>query len=236
MENMFLRTAALLGNTAMQKLQGANIAIFGIGGVGGYTLEALVRSGVGNIDVFDNDTVDITNINRQIIATADNIGSKKTDEAIKRARSINPEINIKGYDIFYLPETADGIDLSVYDYIVDAVDTVSAKLELIVRAQQLNVPIISVMGAGNKTDATRLLVSDIYKTSGCPLARVMRTELKKRGIKRQQVVWSDETPRQPEFDLSKDNYKKRSPSSAVFVPACAGLIAAQVVVDYISKK
>ncbi len=236
MENIFLRTSALLGDTAMEKLGKSRVAVFGIGGVGGYTLEALVRSGVGNIDVFDNDTVDVTNLNRQIIATYDNIGNKKTDEAIKRAKAINPDINIKGFNVFYLPETADQIDLSVYDYVVDAVDTVSAKLELIVRAQKLNVPIISVMGTGNKTDATRLQMSDIYKTSGCPLARVMRTELKKRGIKKQQVVWSDEIPRKPIFDVSDENLKKRSPSSAVFVPACAGLIAAQVVVNTISNK
>lgn len=235
MENNFVRTAAILGEEAMQRLKKAHVAIFGVGGVGSYTLEALVRSGVGNIDVYDNDCVAESNINRQIIATSDNVGQKKTEAAVTRAKQINPQVNIAGYDIFYLPETADQIDLSKYDYIVDAVDTVAAKLELIARGKALGIPVISVMGTGNKLDPTRLKVDDIYATKGCPLARVMRSELRKRGIAAQKVVWSDEQPIKPNDLAELNNLGRPSPGSAVFVPATAGLIAASEVVKDIIK-
>ncbi len=235
MNNKFIRTAALLGEDAMEKLKNARVAVFGVGGVGSYTLEALVRSGVGNIDVYDNDTVAESNINRQIIATSCNIGDKKVDAAAERARQINPDININVYDIFYLPETADSVDLSKYDYIVDAVDTVAAKLEIIVRSKQLGVPVISVMGTGNKLDPTKLKVDDIYKTQGCPLARVMRSELRKRGVEALKVVWSGETPIKPNELAETKADGRKSPGSAVFVPATAGLIAASEVVKDIVK-
>lgn len=228
------RTALLLGDTSIEKIKNSRVAVFGVGGVGGYTLEALVRTGVGSIDVFDSDTVDITNFNRQILATDTELGNKKTDAAYHRAKAINKDVNIVKHDIFYLPETADSVDLSQYDYIVDAIDTVTAKIELIVRANQLNIPIISVMGTGNKLDATQLTVTDIYKTENCPLARVMRYELKKRGIEKLKTVWSPETPTKITVG---ENGAKHPPASAVFVPAAAGIIAAgEVVRDLIANK
>ena len=235
MDKKFIRTAALLGEESIQKLKNSRVAIFGVGGVGSYVLEALVRSGVGSIDVFDNDTVAESNINRQKIATSENIGVAKTDAAVLRAKQINPDINIKGFNLFYLPETADSVDLSQYDYIVDAVDTVAAKLELAERADRLGIPLISIMGTGNKLDPTALRVDDIYKTEGCPLARVMRTELRKRNIKKLKVVWSAETPIKPN-ELAETKADGRvSPGSTAFVPAAAGLIAASEVVRDIVK-
>ncbi len=225
MDRKFIRTVSLLGSESVEKLNISRVALFGVGGVGSYALESLVRSGVGNIDVFDNDTVDESNINRQIIATSLNVGEKKTDAAIKRAREINPDINITGYDIFYMPDTADGVDLTKYDYIIDAIDTVTAKLELIVRATDKNIPIISVMGTGNKMDPTAIKVSDIYKTSGCPLARVMRYELKKRGVKKLKTVWSSELPKK-HIEVSGTKSGRAAPASACFVPAAAGITAA----------
>ena len=231
MKDKFVRCEYLLGDNALECLKNKRVALFGVGGVGGYTLEALVRTGVGNIDVFDSDTVDITNFNRQILAVDSELGNKKTDAAYHRAKAINKGVNIVKHDVFYLPETADSVDLSVYDYIVDAIDTVTAKIELIVRATNLNVPIISVMGTGNKLDATRLTVSDIYKTENCPLARVMRYELKKRGVRKLKTVWSPEIPAKITVD---EDGKKHSPASAVFVPAAAGIIAAgEVIKDLI---
>ncbi|MBQ2746501.1 MAG: tRNA threonylcarbamoyladenosine dehydratase [Clostridia bacterium] len=231
MKDKFVRCEYLLGDNALERLKNKRVALFGVGGVGGYTLEALVRTGVGNIDVFDSDTVDITNFNRQILAVDSELGNKKTDAAYHRAKAINKDVNIVKHDVFYLPETADSVDLSVYDYIVDAIDTVTAKIELIVRATNLNVPIISVMGTGNKLDATRLTVSDIYKTENCPLARVMRYELKKRGVRKLKTVWSPEIPAKITVD---EEGKKHSPASAVFVPAAAGIIAAgEVIKDLI---
>lgn len=234
MNNMFSRTASLLGEEAIQKLQKSKVAVFGIGGVGSYTLEALARSGVGNIDVFDCDRVDITNLNRQIIATNENIGNKKTDEAIKRAKLINENINIRGFDIFYDEKTAEDINLSEYGFIVDAIDSVSSKIELIVRAREKGVPIISCMGTGNKLDPTKIRIDDIYKTSVCPLARVMRSELKKRGIKKLPVVWSDEIPIESKATDTKADGKK-APASAVFVPAAAGIAIASFAVKEIIK-
>lgn len=235
MDKKFVRTAALLGEESMQKLKNSRVAIFGVGGVGSYVLEALVRSGVGSIDVFDNDTVAESNINRQIIATSENIGVAKTDAATLRAKQINPDINIKGFNLFYLPDTADSVDLSQYNYVVDAVDTVAAKLELAERADRLGIPLISIMGTGNKLDPTALRVDDIYKTEGCPLARVMRTELRKRNIKKLKVVWSAETPIKPNELAEKKADGRVSPGSTAFVPATAGLIAASEVVKDIVK-
>lgn len=235
MDKKFIRTAAILGEKSIEKLNNSHVAIFGVGGVGSYVLEALVRSGVGNIDIFDNDTVAESNINRQIIATSENIGVAKTDAATLRAKQINPNINIKGFNLFYLPETADSVDLLQYNYVIDAVDTVAAKLELAVRCEKLGIPLISIMGTGNKLDPTALRVDDIYKTEGCPLARVMRTELRKRNIKKLKVVWSAETPIKPN-ELAETKADGRvSPGSTAFVPAAAGLIAASEVVKDIVK-
>ena len=234
MDRKFIRTISLLGRESVDKLNNSTVALFGVGGVGSYALESLVRSGVGNIDVFDNDTVDESNINRQIIATSLNVGEKKTDAAIKRAREINPNINITGYDIFYMPDTADGVDLTKYDYIIDAIDTVTAKLELIVRAKDKSIPIISVMGTGNKMDPTAIKVSDVYKTLGCPLARVMRYELKKRGIKKLKTVWSSELPKK-QIEVGETKPGRTAPASACFVPAAAGITAAAEVVKDLIK-
>ena len=198
MENQFIRTQLLLGEAGMQRLAKARVAVFGIGGVGGHTAEALARSGVGTLDLIDNDTVCVSNLNRQIIATYETIGMDKTDAAKERIRQISPGTAVNIYKTFFLPETADQFDFSCYDYVVDAIDTVTGKLEIILRAQAAGVPVISCMGAGNKLDATAFRVADIYETSGCPLARVMRRELKKRGVKKCKVVYSTEnalTPR-----------------------------------------
>ncbi|MBQ8301588.1 MAG: tRNA threonylcarbamoyladenosine dehydratase, partial [Clostridia bacterium] len=188
MTNRFSRTQMLLGEEAMKKLNNAHVAVFGVGGVGGYAVEALVRSGVGKIDIFDNDTVSITNINRQIIATSDTIDRAKVDVMKERALSINPDVIINAHNCFYMPDNADEYDFSEYSYIIDAVDTVTAKLEIIMRADRLGIPVISSMGTGNKLDPTQFEVADIYKTSVCPLARTMRRELKKRGVNKLKVV------------------------------------------------
>lgn len=232
MSDIFARTQMLLGKSGMEKLKNAHVAVFGVGGVGGYAIEALVRSGVGKIDIFDNDTVNITNINRQIIALEDTVGEYKVDVMKKRALQINPEIEINAYNCFYTADNADEYDFSKYSYIIDAIDTVSAKIELIVRANKANIPIISCMGAGNKLDATRFEVSDIYKTSVCPLARTMRRELKNRGIKKLKVVYSKEEP--IKTNIIDDETKKAIPGSVAFVPSVAGLImAGEVIKDLI---
>lgn len=233
----FVRTEMLLGVETMKKLQKAHVAVFGIGGVGGYVVEALARSGVGNFDLIDNDTVALSNLNRQIIATHSALGKYKVDVMKERILDINPEANVKVHKCFYLPENADKFDFSNYTYIVDAIDTVTAKLELIVRAKKAGVPIISSMGTGNKLDPTRLEVTDIYKTEMCPLARVMRTELKKRGIQKLKVVYSKEPP----IKVQKDNFHqitsvnsgriKDVPGSVAFVPSVAGLIIAGCVIQ-----
>lgn len=232
MLSRFQRTELLVGSSGMERLKNSRVAVFGVGGVGGYVVEALVRSGVGTIDVFDSDTVCITNLNRQIIATEDTIGQYKVDAVKERALSINPDVIINTYKCFYMPENADEYDLSVYDYIVDAIDTVKAKIELIMRAQAAGVPIISCMGAGNKMEASMFEVSDIYKTEMCPLAKTMRQELKKRHVKRLKVVYSKEKPIKPlQPDETDGGIKKRStPGSNAFVPAVAGLIAAGEVI------
>ena len=226
MQERFIRTQRIFGSDGMEKLKNARVAVFGVGGVGGYVVEALVRSGVGAIDVFDNDTVAESNINRQIIALSDTIGMDKVEVARLRAVAINPEIEFKAHKCFYMPDNADLYDLSEYTYIVDAIDTVTAKLELIVRAKAAGVPIISSMGTGNKVEASMLEVADIKKTEMCPLARTMRRELKKRGITELKVVYSKEMPQTP-----KDG--DRTPASTAFVPGAAGLIIAGEVVKWI---
>jgi tRNA A37 threonylcarbamoyladenosine dehydratase len=238
MTTQFSRTELLIGNKGIERLTKAHVAIFGIGGVGGYTLEALVRSGIGNIDIIDNDKVCLTNLNRQIIATRKTLGKYKVDVAKERILDINPDIKVNTYKTFYTPETADNFDFSQYDYIVDAIDTVVGKISLIEKAKEYNVPIICAMGAGNKMDATKLEVSDISKTSVCPLARVIRTELKKRKITKVKVVYSKEPPIKPKEQYSEKDCKKRQiPGSNSFVPSAAGLIiAGEVIKDLIEYK
>ena len=226
----FSRTELMLGEDAMKRLAATRVAIFGVGGVGGYALEALVRSGVGEIDVIDFDTVSESNINRQIIATEDSVGKYKVDVCRERALSINSEVKINAIRSFFSVDNADEFDLAKYDYIIDAIDTVSAKIELIVRSQAAGVKIISSMGAGNKLDPTRFEVSDVYKTSVCPLARVMRTELKKRGVKKLKVVYSKEEP----IKRTIDGNGRHAPGSIAFVPSVVGLIIAGEVIKDIA--
>lgn len=231
MEDIFARTKLIFGDTAMQKLEKSRVAVFGLGGVGGNAVEALVRSGVGNLDIFDNDTVSVTNLNRQIAALHSTVGCLKTDVIKKRACDINPNIKINAFNVFYMPENSHLFDFSQYDYIVDAIDTVTAKIELIMQAQKVNTPIISSMGTGNKLNPAMLEVSDIYKTSVCPLARVMRHELKKRGVKKLKVVYSKEVPFKPDFtNFSEKTAKKNIPASTAFVPPVAGILAASEVI------
>ncbi len=229
MKEIFTRTEKLFGEAGMKKLENAHVAVFGAGGVGGYVVEALVRSGVGHIDVIDKDVVDITNINRQIIATMDTIGQDKTDVICARARSINPDIDIKGIKCFFLPDTAQQFDFTIYDYVVDAIDNVTAKIELVMRCRESNTPIIASMGTGNKLDPSKLEITDIYKTSVCPLARVMRQELRKRQVARLDVLFSTETP------IHSEN-EPRTPGSTAFVPSSAGLLIASYVVRQLLKK
>ena len=251
MSNEFSRTQLLLGKEAMEKLSSSTVAVFGIGGVGTYVVEALARSGVGNFALFDDDKVCLTNINRQLIATRKTVGRKKVEVMAERIKEINPNANVAEHQVFYMPENADEYDLTGYDYIVDAVDTVTAKIELIVRAKINNVPIISSMGAGNKLNPTELEVSDIYKTSTDPLAKVMRHELKKRGIKDLKVVYSKEKPITPVDEdgsceescicppgaAGKCTQRRAIPGSVSFVPSVAGLIiASEVVKDIIGNK
>lgn len=219
----------------MQKLKESRVAVFGVGGVGGYTVEALVRSGVGKIDLIDNDCVCLTNINRQIIATHKTIGQYKVDVAAQRAKEINPDVTVKTYKTFYLPETEDEFDFKEYDYIVDAIDTVTGKISLVVKATEAGTPIISSMGAGNKLDPTAFEVADIYKTSVCPLAKVMRTQLKRRGIKRLKVVYSKEPAITPiEASTEEQSTKRQIPGSTAFVPSVVGLIIAGEVIKDIT--
>ena len=231
-ESRFSRTALIFGEDGVEKLAKSSVIVFGAGGVGGYVIEGLARSGVGRIDIVDMDKIALSNINRQILALEDTVGLPKTEVAIERIKAINPNIKTKGYQLFYLPETASEIDLSQYDYIVDAIDTVTAKIHLIVEAQKLDVKIISSMGTGNKTNPTMLEVADIYKTSVCPLARVMRQELKKRGIKKLKVVYSKEIPCGKTEDSASSD-KAKVVGSTAFVPPAAGLIIASEVVKEI---
>ncbi len=230
--SQFSRTELLYGPEAMNRLSRARVAVFGIGGVGGYTVEALARSGIGALDLFDNDTVCLSNLNRQIIATHRTIGMYKTDAAKERILSINPDARVFAHTMFFMPETADQIDFSQFDYVVDAIDTVAGKIELAVRSYAAHVPIISSMGAGNKKNASAFEVADIYKTSVCPLARVMRRELRARGIPSLKVVYSKEIPIKPLPACEDLPQGRRSiPGSTAFVPSVAGLILAGEVVN-----
>lgn len=230
MSGQFLRTAMLLGDEAMEKLKSSRVAVFGIGGVGGYVVEALARSGVGALELIDNDTVALSNLNRQIIATHSTIGQYKVDAAKTRVLDINPECRVTAHRVFYLPETAHLFEFSEYDYIVDAIDTVKGKLALVERAKEANTPIICSMGAGNKLDPAAFEVADIYKTSVDPLARVMRVECRKRGIKKLKVVYSKEPPLRPVKPCEEDSVRRDTPGSTAFVPSAAGLIIAGEVV------
>ena len=244
MLNQFSRTQLVFGEEAMQRLAGARIAVFGIGGVGGYTVEALARSGIGQLDLIDDDKVCITNVNRQLLATLKTVGQYKVDVAKERVADINPKCRVNTFKTFYMPDTEGEFDFSQYDYIVDAIDTVKGKLALVENAQKAGTPIISSMGAGNKVDAAAFEVADIYETSVCPLARVMRYECRRRGIKKLKVVYSKEKPIRPMEDMSiscrrhcvcppgtrKCTVRRDIPGSTAFVPSVAGLIIAGEVI------
>ena len=229
-ENQFERTALLLGKASVERLARKRVAVFGVGGVGGFVCEGLVRAGIGAIDIVDKDTVALSNINRQLIALHSTVGKNKVDVLEERLKDINKNLIIKKYKCFFLPETSETFDFREYDYVVDAIDTVTGKIELILKAKEAGVPIISAMGAGNKLDPTAFQVSDIYKTSVCPLARVMRRELKKRGVDKLKVVYSKEEPIKPQFEEGEEVV----PGSVSFVPPALGLIiAGEIVKDLI---
>ena len=251
MLTQFSRTELLLGKEAMDRLKNVRVAVFGIGGVGGYVCEALVRTGVGAFDLIDDDKVCLTNLNRQIIATRKTVGKYKTEVMKERMLEINPDVKVEIHDCFFLPENAKDFPFEEYDYIVDAVDTVTAKIALVMKAKEMNIPIISSMGAGNKLDASKFEVADIYKTSVCPLAKVMRRELKKRGVKKLKVVYSKEEPIKPVEDMAiscrsncicppgakhKCTERRAIPGSTAFVPSVAGLIIAGEVVKDLVKE
>lgn len=249
MLNQFSRTQLVFGEEAMQRLAGARVAVFGIGGVGGYTVEALARSGVGQLDLIDDDKVCITNVNRQLLATLKTVGLYKVDVAKERVADINPKCRVNTFKTFYMPDTEGEFDFSQYDYIVDAIDTVKGKLALVENAQKAGTPIISSMGAGNKVDAAAFEVADIYETSVCPLARVMRYECRRRGIKKLKVVYSKEKPVRPMEDMSiscrrhcvcppgtrKCTVRRDIPGSTAFVPSVAGLIIAGEVIKELTS-
>ncbi len=238
MNEQFLRTAMLLGEDAVKRLQNARVAVFGIGGVGGYTVEALARSGIGQLDLIDSDTVSVSNINRQILATHSTVGMPKVEAGKKRVLDINPDCVVRTWEIFYTPETADRFDFTEYDYIVDAIDTVTGKLMLIQQAHACGTPIISCMGTGNKLDAAAFEVSDISKTTMCPLARIVRKELGKRGIRHLKVVYSKEEALSPTGweEEAKALGKRQIPGSVSFVPGAAGLILAGEVIKDLAEK
>ncbi len=249
MLNQYSRTELLFGKEAMEKLRNSRVAVFGIGGVGGYAVEALARSGVGAIDIIDDDKVCLTNINRQIYATRKTIGRYKVDVAAERISEIDPSIKVTKHQTFFMPETAEQFDFKQYNYVIDAIDTVTGKIELVLQAQKAGVPIISSMGAGNKLDPTAFEVADVYKTSVCPLAKVMRRELKKRNVPALKVVYSKEEPIKPIEDMDiahqessvcppdtvrKGTHRRQVPGSTAFVPSVAGLIlAGEVIKDLI---
>ena len=236
MADRFSRTRLLLGDDAMERLSRARVAVFGVGGVGGYVVEALARSGVGALDLIDSDTVSLTNLNRQIIALSGTVGQQKVLVAKKRVLDINPECAVRTHAVFYTPETCSQFDFSEYDYVVDAIDTVTGKITLVMQAQAAGTPIISAMGAGNKLDPSAFRVADIYKTSVCPLARVMRHELKKRGVKHLKVVYSPEPPVTPRGETEEDpGARRRIPGSTAFAPPAAGLLIASEVVKDLCK-
>lgn len=231
-ESQFSRTELLLGEKSVENLAKKRIAVFGVGGVGGFVCEGLVRAGVGSLDIIDKDTVALSNINRQLIALHSTVGMNKVDVLEKRLKDINPNLVLRKYKCFFLPETSDSFDFREYDYVVDAIDTVTGKIELVLKAKEAGVPVISAMGAGNKLDPTAFQVADIYKTSVCPLARVMRRELKKRGIEKLKVVYSKEEPLKPEFAEGEEVV----PGSVSFVPSVMGLIiAGEIVKDLTSE-
>ena len=251
MLTQFSRTELLFGKEAMDKLAGSKVAVFGIGGVGGYVCEALVRSGVGAFDLIDDDKVCLTNLNRQIIATRSTVGKYKTDVMRDRMLDINPNVEVEVHKCFFLPENADDFPWDCYDYVVDAVDTVTAKIALVMKCKEKNIPIISSMGAGNKLDGSQFKVADIYKTKVCPLAKVMRRELKKRGVKKLKVVYSEEIPTRPIEDMAiscrnncicppgaehKCTERRDIPGSVAFVPSVAGLIIAGEVAKYLIRR
>ncbi|MBR4344638.1 MAG: tRNA threonylcarbamoyladenosine dehydratase [Lachnospiraceae bacterium] len=251
MLNQFSRTQLLYGEKAMQKFASSRVAVFGIGGVGGYVVEALARSGIGALDLIDHDKVSLSNINRQIIATVKTIGKYKVDVAKERIEEINPECIVRTYKTFYLPATQDQFDFKEYDYIVDAIDTVTGKLTIIENAKKAGTPVISSMGAGNKTDPSAFEIADIYETSICPLAKVMRRECRKRGIESLKVVYSKEMPKRPFEDMSvscrqddicsqdteqKGSKRRDIPGSTAFVPSVAGLIIAGEIINNLSSK
>ena len=246
MSDRFSRTELLFGEEAMKILAASRVAVFGVGGVGGYAVEALARSGVGALDLIDDDKVCVTNINRQIIALDSTVGMYKVDAAAQRIREINPDCKVSCHKMFYMPETADKLDFSQYDYVIDAIDTVTGKIEIIMQAKQAGVPVISSMGAGNTPDPTRFEVTDIYKTSVCPLAKVMRYQLKRRGVKKLKVVYSKEEPITPQgqavddgsgkTDMRSGSARRSTPASVAFVPSVVGLIIAGEVIKDIVKK
>jgi len=246
MSDRFSRTELLFGEEAMKILAASRVAVFGVGGVGGYAVEALARSGVGALDLIDDDKVYVTNINRQIIALDSTVGMYKVDAAAQRIHEINPDCKVSCHKMFYMPETADKLDFSQYDYVIDAIDTVTGKIEIIMQAKQAGVPVISSMGAGNKLDPTRFEVTDIYKTSVCPLAKVMRYQLKRRGVKKLKVVYSKEEPITPQgqavddgsgkTDMRSGSARRSTPASVAFVPSVVGLIIAGEVIKDIVKK
>ena len=233
--DIFSRTELLIGADGMERLKNARVAVFGIGGVGGYVCEMLVRSGIYNISLFDSDTVSTTNRNRQIIALESTTGKPKVEVMRDRILDINPDANVIVNNVFYTPENADDYPISEYDYIADCIDTVSSKIELIVRAKQAGVKIISAMGAGNKLDPTRFEVADIYKTSVCPLARTMRYELRKRGIKSLKTVYSKEEPRKPLGDIDDESFGRHIPASVAFAPAAMGIVMASEIIRELSN-
>ena len=229
--SQFLRSEMILGENSTDNLKNKNVILFGLGGVGSYTAEALARAGIGRLTIVDSDVVSVTNINRQLCALHSTVGRPKVEVVRERILDINPECEVTALQKFYLPENSEEFRLEQFDYIADAIDTVSAKIDLAVKSQELSIPMISCMGTGNKLDPSRFAVSDIFKTSGCPLCRVMRTELRKRGIKKLNVVWSDEIPVKPS-ETSENLGKRQTPGSLPFVPGAAGLImAGKIILD-----
>ena len=246
MSDQFIRTRLLIGDEPLNKLNAAKVAVFGVGGVGGFCVEALARAGIGTLHLYDDDTVSESNLNRQLIALHSTIGKPKVEVMAARVLDINPNCGVKAIPMFYLPENADSVDLSQYDYVIDAIDTVAAKLELVKRCHELNVPIISAMGSGNKLDPSAFVVTDISKTQGCPLARVMRKELRKRGISHLKVVYSKEDPLSPAQPIETElpaaagtrpgsTARRDTPGSISFVPAAAGLVLASAVIRDIGQ-
>lgn len=234
-DEQFSRSAALLGEAAIERLKKARVAVFGIGGVGGYVCEALARSGVGMLALFDRDMVSHSNLNRQIIALHSTIGRPKVEVMRERILDIHPTAIVETHQLFYTPENADTVDLSRFDFVADCIDTVSAKIELICRANAANVPIISAMGAGNKLDPTRFSVTDLAKTEGCPLARVMRYTLRKRGIVHLPVVFSPEPPAALQADVPEEEHRRSAPASVAYVPSVAGLIMAGEIIHRLTE-